>query len=226
MTFPLESVGAVLVAGGAGSRMGGATPKQFLLLKGKAIALHSLELFLQSSSIDEIAIVCSLVYQPLFENAIGDCKKVSFALPGIRRQDSVYNGVRALSERISYVCIHDAARPFIAAKELEEVIAAGRQWGAATLAIPVKGTIKQVNQELFVDCTPARSLLFEAQTPQVLQKQLLLDAFDKCYADKLNVTDDVSLAELIGRPVKIVQGSYKNIKITTPEDLTVAQLFV
>ncbi|MCC5831681.1 MAG: 2-C-methyl-D-erythritol 4-phosphate cytidylyltransferase [Chlamydiales bacterium] len=205
-------ISVILLAGGKGSRMGTALPKQFLLLDERPIACRSLEIFLNHSAVSEVIVVCASAYRPFFSGY-----DVQFANPGERRQDSLFNGLAFA--RHEWVCVHDAARPYLTRELLTRLIDEGKEIGAATLAMPVKNTVKESDESGFVRSTPDREYIWEVQTPQLLTKEVLLKGF--AYADKhgLTVTDDVSLAELIGHPVKLVPGSYENIKITTPEDL-------
>lgn len=207
----------ILLAGGTGSRMQSTTPKQFLEIDLKPIACYSFELFLQIPEIDEIIVVCAPDFRSCFKS---NSKPVVFALPGERRQDSVFNGLQASSHPL--ICIHDAARPFIDASLVSRVLAAGHHYGAATAAMPVKFTIKEVDTDQFVRNTPDRNLLWEIQTPQVLHREILIQGFAHAHQNKLTVTDDVSLAELINKQVKLVEGSHTNIKITVPSDLAIA----
>lgn len=194
--------------------MGGEIPKQFLPLNGKTLACHSLEVLQSHPLIAQVIVVCAPVFHPYFSDY-----RVEFAEPGERRQDSLFNALQKVEHE--WVCIHDAARPFLTAPSLASLIEEGMEGvKAATLGIPVKNTIKFCDQNQCVQNTPDRSLLWEIQTPQLLTKELLERGFAYANRHAITVTDDVSLAELLGHPVKVVLGSYKNIKITTPEDLT------
>lgn len=192
------------------------TPKQYIPLAGKPIALHSFELLRDFPLIREVIVACTLKYQSLFASSV--C-----AVAGQRRQDSLFNALQKVSEDAQYILIHDAARPLLNEEDLKNVIDAGIAHGAATLATPVKATIKQADNDQMVLRTLDRSTLYEIQTPQVLKKELLIKGFQKAQKERLTVTDDVALAECIGHPVKLVMGSYENIKITTPEDLALAE---
>lgn len=214
--LPMKKISAILLSGGIGSRMGITTPKQYLPLAGKIIALYSYELLCQIDRIKEVIVVCDTEYQPHFK-----CRH--FAQPGERRQDSLYNGLQHVSTDSDYVLIHDAARPLVKKEDVEALIDAGLECGAACLATPVKMTIKQADLKCMVIQTLPRNSLFEIQTPQILKKDLLIAGFQKAEKQNLTVTDDVSLAELVSHPVKLVMGSYENIKVTTPEDLLFAE---
>lgn len=213
-------VSVILLAGGKGLRMGTATPKQYLLLDSKPIALHSLEVFFASPSISEVVVVCDPSFHSIFS-----AYPVKFALPGERRQDSVCNGFRAISPTSFWICIHDAARPFITSPMIEQLFQEGKKFGSATLGIPLKFTVKQAKEDLFVEKTLSRDCIWEIQTPQFLHREVLEKGIAFAAEKQLTVTDDVSFAELIGHPTKLVEGSPINLKITTPEDLAIAEHF-
>jgi 2-C-methyl-D-erythritol 4-phosphate cytidylyltransferase len=201
---------AILLAGGKGLRMGGETPKQFLEIAGLPVALHSYRL-LQALDLP-IIVVCEPEYQSFFD---GD---VLFAEPGKERQDSVYNGSRLLPAEAEYVLVHDAARPCLRKERVEKLLEEAYLHGAAVLGVPAKNTVKEVARG-FVLRTLDRSTLWEVSTPQVLKKAWLEEGFEKVRANGLLVTDDVSLAELLGHPVKMVLDHPSNGKLTHPEDL-------
>jgi len=215
------SVSVVLLAGGIGLRMGKPLPKQFLSLAGKIIAHYSLDVFLTLPELEEIVIVCHSSYRSFFDTYQDD--RIHFALPGKERQDSVWNGLQELRKTPALVCIHDAARPMIDENLTRRVLEAGLEHGAATVGMPLRFTVKQSTLQGFVDKTLDRSLLWEIQTPQVIQLELLMQGFAKVHREKLQVTDDVSVVECLAVPVKLVLGDPSNIKITTPEDLIFAE---
>ena len=200
-------------------------PKQYIPLHGKPIILHALEALLRYPHWSEIAIVCEEKYKSLFapyENKA----QIVFALPGKERQDSVFSGLNKLSTSTKCVCIHDGARPLLLEKDLLAVIAEGEKSGAASLATPVKMTIKEADDRLYVQKTLDRSHLFEVQTPQVVSYSLLKEGYQKAVELRHLVTDDVGLAELLNHPVQLVLGSESNIKITTSEDLLLAEILL
>ncbi len=217
-------ISAILLSGGFGKRMGATTPKQYLQLQGTLVILRSLESLLTFSPWHEIVIVCEKKYEDLFSSYTH--LPLRFALPGKERQDSVFSGLKALSSETKWVCIHDGARPLLEKKDLENVIAAGKEHKAATLATPIKMTIKEADSNLFVKKTLDRSSLWNIQTPQVLCYKLFLEAHLKALSENIVLTDDVSLIELLKYPVKLVPGSDSNLKITTKEDLLLANLLL
>lgn len=214
-------VSVIIVAGGIGSRMGTPIPKQFLPLGGIPLVLHSFHVFAELEEVFEIIIVCDPSYRKYFPHLLSP--KIVFANPGERRQDSVWNGFQACSKASKLICIHDSARPFLLKEDVRAVFAAAREYRAAALAAPVKQTIKQADENGLVVQTLNRSSLWEMHTPQVIDPDLLRQGFEKANQEKMTVTDDVSLVELLHHPVKLVRGTDQNLKVTTPTDLTIAQ---
>jgi 2-C-methyl-D-erythritol 4-phosphate cytidylyltransferase len=212
--------GLIYLAGGTGKRIGGAIPKQFLPLEGKALALHAFSLFEKFDWIHETVVVVDPAYQRIFASS----KEASYALPGKERMDSVYNGFKLLSEKIEMVIVHDGVRPFVKPHCVEELYHTALHHGAAALAVPLKFTVKHALEDKKVTFTPDRSTLFEIQTPQAVNRDLMEKGFSLAYANKRLVTDDVSLVELLGVPVHLVEGSHDNLKITTPDDWELAQI--
>ena len=203
----------ILLAGGKGTRMGTPIPKQFLLLNEKPIALHSYDLLKSLENLQELIVVCDPAYRHHFP------KDTPFAKPGIERQDSVYEGFQKITKPTDIVLLHDSARPHIKKQDLDKLIREGAPIGAATLASPVVCTIKSANPDHLVKETLPRSELYEIQTPQLLTYKLLKEGLEKARSADHFVTDDVSLAEYLDHPVKLVMGCSANIKITTPNDL-------
>lgn len=198
--------------------MGHSTPKQYLDLSGRSIAQHTLDLFLSLPQIGEIAIVCEEEYRPHFGLA-----KVQFAQPGALRHASVAAGVAALSEKVSWVLIHDIVRPFVSAEEVTALIAAMEEHGAATLAAPVRYSVKEIDSDGFVAGTLDRRRVWEVQTPQGMRRDWLVEGFYRAELEGWEVTDEATLIEGLGYPVKVVEGGARNLKITTPEDLLLAR---
>ncbi len=209
----------VFLAGGMGTRMGSVIPKQYLTIHQKPLALYSFEVFASLPEIQEIVVVCEPQYESFFRTTIkAERLHLKFARPGLRRQDSVYNGIQPLKDNV-LVCIHDSARPFIDASIVRQVVQTAESWEAAGVGVKVKSTIKVCDGAQVVINTPDRASLWEMQTPQVIRLDLLKEGFLYAQARHLTVTDDVSLVELLGKPVKVIEGSHSNVKVTTPEDL-------
>ncbi|MDD5409701.1 MAG: 2-C-methyl-D-erythritol 4-phosphate cytidylyltransferase [Candidatus Omnitrophica bacterium] len=218
---------AILLAAGKGRRLNAAVPKPLVKIGNKPAIIYSLNNLNKHPDVGEIILVVSLANRGKIVKAV---KKYPFkkikeiVLGGLRRQDSVYNGLKAVGKRSDWVLIHDSARPFIDSKSITKVIAAAKKSGAAILAVRPKATIKFCRQSNIVSKTLNRDRLWEAQTPQVFKKNLLLSAYKKY--SQADVTDDASLVEKPGKRVRVVEGNYGNIKITTGEDLLLADLIV
>ena len=222
------SVCAIVPAGGSGTRMGGAVPKQFQSLNGKPILYHTLNTLQNCGTISEIILV---VPEKEYETANTDwsgkleiVKKV--VIGGEKRQDSVYNGFCEVSKDSEIVLVHDGVRPFLSQKMIADSIDAAREYGAAITAIPVHDTIKRVDTSGLVSQTIDREGLWRVQTPQAFRYSLLLDAFNKAKSENFYGTDEGALIEHLGEPVKIVEGLEQNIKITRPEDLELSKAFI
>jgi len=216
-------VGVILLAGGVGKRMNADRPKQFLELMGKPVLEHSVELFLTLPGVKHIVLVLDEAYRDTFR---GRDERIVFAPPGEERQDSVWNGLQAMPEGVSVVCIHDSARPLVTQGTVLQCIRDANTHGAAVVGVPMKATVKESEDGQFVLRTIERSRLWEIQTPQVIQPALLKEGFALVREKSLAVTDDVSLVELLGKPVKLTMGEYENLKITTPEDMVIAEQFM
>ncbi|KAH7576088.1 hypothetical protein JRO89_XS02G0288300 [Xanthoceras sorbifolium] len=238
-----KSVSVILLAGGKGKRMGASMPKQYLPLLGQPIAFYSFYTFSRMTEVKEIVVVCDPSYKDIFEAnitsangnsqtnllvMISDTQEdinvdLKFSLPGKERQDSVYSGLQAADLNSELVCIHDSARPLVSSEDVEKVLKDGCRIGAAVLGVPAKATIKEANSESFVVRTLDRKTLWEMQTPQVIKPELLKKGFELVNREGLEVTDDVSIVEHLKHPVYITEGSYTNIKVTTPDDLLLAE---
>lgn len=222
-----EFVSAVIPAAGTGSRMNSAINKQYLMLEGKPILAHTLEAFDRCPRINEIIIVVSENEKELFKKIVLKYlkleKKYKIISGGRTRQESVYFGLLNVDRKSNIVVIHDGARPLVSNKEIIDTINAAWEDGGCVLAVPVKDTIKKVNEKGFVDCTVEREKLFSVQTPQTFKKELILQAHERAIRKNFLATDDGMLFEDMGLKVKVVKGSYDNIKITTAQDLIIAQ---
>ncbi|XP_022839481.1 2-C-methyl-D-erythritol 4-phosphate cytidylyltransferase, partial [Ostreococcus tauri] len=216
------AVSFVLLAGGVGKRMGADVPKQYLPLMGTPIAIWSLKKFATMPEVGEIVVVCDPSYDDVFSSVAIE-KPLTFARPGKERQDSVYNGMQAAREGAELLAIHDSARPLCALADARRCFNDAKTHGAAVLAVQSKATIKEVNADLSIDKTLDRSRLWEMQTPQVMRPELLRRGYDLVNSKGLEVTDDVSIVEHLGERVQVTPGSYFNLKVTTPEDMFIAE---
>ncbi len=216
---------AVLLAAGSGRRMQADENKVFLPLKGIPVLCRSVIAF--AGLCDALV----LVIKPEEEQRVKEllaahgllCAVTAFAYGGAQRQDSVSNGLSRLSKEEAILLIHDAARPLVSRDVIKRVIDSAREQGTGVAAVPVKDTIKQVDGEDRVLSTPDRSCLRAVQTPQGFRKSILAAAHAQAKEKGLVATDDAALAEALGIPVQLTQGSYDNLKITTPEDLSLAE---
>lgn len=219
--------GAVIVAAGRGTRMGAADNKIFLPLSGRPVLAHALEAFERCATVSRIAIVVASGEEArIAEIARGNgIAKLAAIVPGgAERQDSVYLGLEALDTE--GVLVHDAARPLVTPAQIEACCLAAEAHGASALAVPVKDTIKIADEDGFIVATPERRTLRAVQTPQAFRREELMEAHRLARADGAAATDDAMLLERLGRKVAIVDGDYGNLKITTPEDLPVAELLL
>ena len=221
---PRPDVGVVVVAAGSSRRMQG-TDKIMAAVNGQPVLAHTLGRLHASAIVQAIALVTreDLVEHWRREAAARGWDRVVAVVPGgERRQDSVINGLRALGP-VRWVMIHDGARPCIDEATLRRGVEAVRETGAAIAAVPVKDTVKTVDGDRLVTGTPSRETLWLAQTPQVFDYDVVLAAH---LANRDDATDDAAVVERTGRRVKVFLGDYANIKVTTPEDLLVAGLFL
>lgn len=221
---------AIVPAAGAGSRMGGDVRKQFLQLRGKPIIVHTLQQFEHCSEVDEVAVAVPESAILEMERLVSQYRlhKVNkVVVGGARRQDSV---ARALARTVlndsDIVLVHDGVRPFITRKKIVEIVRACREHDAAVVAVQPKDTIRKSVGGVFFDQTLDRSALWLIQTPQAFRANVLKKAFDKARKDKFVSTDEAALVERLGIRARIVEGSYDNIKITTPEDLELGILIL
>ena len=220
---------AVIVAAGKGRRMGTEVSKQFLSLCGKEILAHSVEKFEKAEKIRDIVLVTgedSLQDVRDMAQEYGWKKITSVVAGGKERQDSVWNGLQAVSADTEIVLIHDGVRSFVTEDILNHSIETAVEMGGCVAGVPAKDTIKVCNSENIAVATPDRSTLWQIQTPQTFRKDLILQAYQKAKAEGFVGTDDASLAEYSGCPVKVIMGSYRNIKITTKEDLLIGEAFL
>lgn len=218
---------AIIVAAGSGSRIGSDKPKQFLEIHGKPIIVHTLERFASCDAVDEIVLVLPADRIESFAATAGrfSIKKITkIVAGGMTRAESVRNGLNAVSEQTKIVAVHDGARPLISVIEISRTIDAAKKTGAACLVAPVTDTIKQVEDEKIV-ATVDRSRLRRALTPQAFRVDILKKAFEKADLSE-SVTDECYLVEKLGFKIACVNGSPLNIKVTHPEDLVLAEVFL
>lgn len=227
---------AIVLAGGRGKRMNSAVPKQFLMIKDKPVLYYSLKAF-EDSFIDSVILVAAeddIKYcQQEIVNRYGFKKVVSIVAGGKERYHSVLNGIKAAGE-CDYIFIHDGARPFVTQDMLARLLETVKESHACVAGMPVKDTIKIADDNGFIATTPKRELVWMIQTPQVFDFALIQKAYLKLEKDEysllqkgISITDDAMVVEmLLGEKVKLVEGSYQNIKITTPEDLAIAEGFL
>jgi len=221
----LRYCGAVIVAAGSASRMGG-IDKVMAPLSGEPMIVHTVRAFQNCDAIKEIVIVTRQdLLVPVMDLCRDFDKVTAVILGGGSRQESVCNGLYALSEKVQLVAVQDGARPLITWQVIDRTVRAANSYGAAAPAVPVKDTIKVVKGGLISE-TPDRSTLRAVQTPQVFDLDLLRGALEKAKQEGAELTDDCSAVERLGMSVRIVEGDEKNIKVTTPMDLKIAQLLL
>ena len=232
----------IVPAAGSGSRMGSLTENKAKILLSIADTegqdpttgqCSVLGLTLRALASSEVLKGLVLVCRPDDQESIKrlaehNCPNLEllFAAGGETRQESVAAGLKALEGKAEYVLVHDAARPFCPVELIQQVAATGREFGAALLAVRVKSTLKQVGDDGVIEQTVPRAAMWEAQTPQVFSYDLLAKAHHKAASDDYMGTDDCELVERIGHSVRVVEGSERNIKITTPHDLQLAKLLL
>lgn len=223
-------VAAIIPAAGLGRRMQHNTPKTYLSLAGKPILVHTLEVFEIVSEVHEVVVVVhpdDLDFCQEEIIATSRFKKVLRLVPGGKeRQDSVYNALKVLrkeEDEIEIILVHDGVRPFVTPEQVRRVVAAARRWGGAILGIPCQDTLKRVNAKGEVVATMDRKDFWQVQTPQAFQAPLLYRAYQEAMSRGFYATDDAALVEALGQAVMVVPGSPLNLKITTPDDLKLAE---
>ena len=236
---------AVLLAAGSGSRMKSDIAKQYMLLRGKPLIWYALHVLEESSVIDDCILVTGAEDIPYVREEIvaryGFHKTATIVAGGKERYDSVYQALKVIESgamrvrnRDGYVFIHDGARPFLTEEILRRDYEAVKTFRACVTGMPVKDTIKLAGQDGCAVQTPDRNFVWQIQTPQVFETALIIEAYKKLTNEKerwqaegMSITDDAMVVEnFMFLPVKLVQGSYQNIKITTPEDLLIAEAFL
>ncbi|MBR0103701.1 MAG: 2-C-methyl-D-erythritol 4-phosphate cytidylyltransferase [Selenomonadaceae bacterium] len=222
-------VTAVFPAAGSSKRMGGGVNKNLLKLAGEPILLRTLKTFSRVERINFLIVAVAAheveTVEGLLRGAQG-LKPWRVTVGGSERQYSIANGLKLLPDDAQIVLVHDAARPLVTVQTINEVIDAAEQFGGGIAAIPEKNTIKVIDAEGFVRYTPPRAELVSVLTPQGFRREILLQAYDRAAEENFLGTDDSSLVERLGVRVKVVAGGYQNIKITTPEDIRIAETFL
>ena len=217
----------IIPAAGFGERMGATIGKQFLMLNEKPIIVHTLERFEQCSIVNEIIVATQKDSFSLIEEMRKKYTLTKLRAPvegGKRRQDSISNALRAVSRDAEIIIVHDAVRPFVHLREITQSVETAKYYGASIVAVRAKDTMKQATTDGRVEKTLNRSSLWGVQTPQSFQRKILFDAYEFAEKNDISATDDSFLVEQIGVSPIIVEGSYENIKITTPDDLLLAEL--
>lgn len=223
----MSKVTVLIPAAGMGRRMGQKVAKQFLPLGDKPMLAHTLLVFQRAAGVDEIIPILS---PEDMESCLRDIidryhitKVRTLVVGGKERQDSVMNGLQKLEKDTSIVLVHDGVRPFVTGAIIQESIDRAKKGECVAVGVPVKDTIKEVDDKHVVRQTLERSRLWSIQTPQAFPVKLLKHAYEESYRHKISGTDDAMLVERAGMPVRVIMGSYENIKITTPEDLILAE---
>ncbi|MBQ6568754.1 MAG: 2-C-methyl-D-erythritol 2,4-cyclodiphosphate synthase [Clostridia bacterium] len=226
---PAPFVTAIIVAAGNSTRMGTGYSKQFIMLGSKPVIAHTLIAFEKCLLINEIIVVAREQDKEQILAAARDnnIKKLSAVVKGgDTRQQSVAGGIAAADENCRYFAIHDGTRPLVTREVIERAVACAVETGAASAAVKVKDTVKQADENQKITATVDRSMLWAVQTPQVFEKELYLKAMRKAAEDGLDFTDDCQLIEHIGVPVMLSQGDESNIKLTTPQDISLAKSLI
>lgn len=223
----MVNVAAIVPAAGKGKRMGGAVSKPYLFLGGRPILSYALEALNNSDDIQEIVVVTRAEEIDFCKDKVihrYNFNKVTAVVPGgEERQDSVYQGLKSIKKNTDFVLIHDGVRPFLSQKLLREVIKCASEVKSAITAIPVRDTLKKVDAAGSVRETVTRDGIWCTQTPQAFEYNLIMKVYEEAFKNNFYATDDAGLVEKCGYPVKVVTGTPENIKITMPEDLTMAE---
>lgn len=223
-------VEVIIAAGGLGKRLGKSQPKQFFLLKGKPVLSWTISKFEECPLIDGIVLVIPARMKDYTREHVllphGYEKVRNVVEGGKERKDSVLEGLRILQTNTDTVLVHDGVRPIISQQLIIEVIRATQRWGAVVPALPIRETIKEVGQDSLVSSTLDRKKVCLIQTPQGFKKDLICQAYEEARKRGWQASDDASLVERLGVRVKTIPGEETNIKITSPQDLVVSQLFL
>ena len=222
-------VTAIFPAAGASRRMGGGVNKNLMELRGEPILIRTLKTFSKVERVNFLIVVVAAHEVETVEGLLrgtSELKPCRVTIGGSERQYSIANGLKCLPDDAEIILVHDAARPLVTVQTINDVIDAAEEFGGAIAAVPEKNTIKVVDVEGFVKHTPPRSELVSVLTPQGFRREILLRAYARAAEENFLGTDDSSLVERLGIKIKVVAGGYQNIKITTPEDIHVAESFL
>ncbi|MCC6442047.1 MAG: 2-C-methyl-D-erythritol 4-phosphate cytidylyltransferase [Armatimonadetes bacterium] len=225
----MTGTSALIPAAGQGKRFGNTDSKILAPLCGQPVICHTLRAFDECESVDSIVLVVNPHDRDAVEALVSrhHCQKVTAIIDGgAERQESVWAGLKAMPQTVQWVVIHDGARPLVTPGLIEAVLEAAEDWGAAIAAVPETDTVKRIAEGRFVSETLPRKSLMRAQTPQVFDREILLEAFEKARTEGYVGTDDASLVERMDRPVAVVEGPPDNIKVTRPEDLWIAEMLL
>jgi 2-C-methyl-D-erythritol 4-phosphate cytidylyltransferase len=217
---------AVIAASGLGRRMGAAAKKQYLLLEGIPILARSVNAFIETPGVSQVIVVIppgETVQVRKILKPYCPLDQLVLTEGGVRRQDSVFNGLRVVSRAAELVCIHDGARPLVSKTLISVTMLAALEWGAAIPVLPITDTLKEISADGMIKSTVPRDNLRRAQTPQIFRQELIQEAYRKAEVLGIDATDDAYLLELLGFRVFAVPGDPENLKITCPADLQIAE---
>lgn len=222
------NVAAIIPAAGAGTRMKSSSPKQFIPLGDSSVLIHTLGKFAACTRVPSACVSLREADMPVFRQELEQRGLSDFAhlvAGGAHRQESVYNAFNTLDSGTDIVVVHDGVRPFVEPAMIESVIDAAAERGSAIVALPCIDTVKQVERQQVVATLPREKIVM-VQTPQAFRYDILKEAFERARADHFHASDESCLVERLGYPVTVLLGSERNIKITKPADLPLAELFV
>jgi len=219
----------ILPAAGQSTRMKGMQRKKpFTELKGRPVWVRTAEVFLKRDDVSEVILVVPAAELDWFRETFRASlafMELQLCTGGATRAESVLNGIRAVGPEANFLAVHDAARPLLTTAWVDQIFAAAIQTGAAIPGLKITSTVKQVNHLGLIEKTVDRSSLVQAQTPQVFRRELLEQAYAKC-SDPKQATDEASLVEQLGHPIRVIDGWPRNIKLTTAEDFRLAELLI
>lgn len=225
----MDSVALIIPAAGSGERLNRTTAKPFISIAGKTILEHTITRFVPLSQVRQIVVATTTEYEDVARSILKRSlpENISYVCVqgGTERQHSIYNALRQTST-VDLVAVHDAVRPFVTQQVIGQCIKAASEIGGAIVGVPAKDTIKKVDESQLVTETPDRRWLWQTQTPQIFKKHVLLEAYESAFKEGFIGTDDASLVERSGYPVKMVKGDRDNFKITYPVDLKLARLLL